>query len=440
MGPDRGRRLRHADGLDGAGDSDAAGDSRQSPPPRAPLARRLALVESRGVTCLQPAPPFWTEAEGSTVVDADGRRRLDFSAAFGVAFAGHRHPLVARRLAAQANRLVHGMGDVQPPAVKVEFLEALAALLPWPDARVLLGLTGSDAVEAALKTAQLATGRTGVVAFEGAYHGLALGALAATHREHFRRPFTQRLARHVAFAPFPETPRDMAASLEEADRALRDLPAGAVIVEPVQGRAGVRSPPPGFLKALADTARSRGALLVADEIFTGLGRTGALFACSRDGVAPDLLCLGKPLGGGMPLSACCGAARVMNAWAPSAGEAVHTSTFLGHPLACAAGLGFLEALRAEELPARAAELGREALAYLEDALPAGVSAWGRGLMIGVGPVPAAAVAAHALDEGLIVLPAGAAGDVVQVTPPAVVSPEELRRGLGVLAASVRSAR
>ncbi len=415
------------------------GDPKQTSA-RAELARRLARVESRGITSLEPVPPFWTEAEGCTVVDADGRRRLDFSGAFGVALAGHRHPLVARRIACQAGRLVHGMGDLHPPASKVEFLEALAALMPWPDARAILGLSGSDAVEAALKTAQLATGRMGVVAFEGAYHGLALGALAATHRDHFRRPFTRRLADHVAFAPFPGRPSEAATSLDAAARAIRDLRAGAVIVEPIQGRAGVRLPPPGFVEDLAAEARARGALLIADEIFTGLGRTGALLACSHDGVVPDLVCLGKPLGGGLPLSACCGPARVMDAWAPSSGEAVHTSTFLGHPLACAAGLGFLDALRTESLAERADALGRESLAYLRGALPQGVWARGRGLMIGVGPVPAAAVAALALDEGLIVLPAGASADVVQITPPAVVESGEMRRGLEILVAAVRSAR
>lgn len=404
------------------------------------LARRMASVESRGITATSPAPPFWTEAEGAAVVDADGRRFLDFSGAFGVALAGHRHPRVVRRMAEQAGRLVHGMGDVQPPAVKVQFLEALAALMPWPDAKTILGLSGADAVEAALKTAHLATGRAGIVAFEGAYHGLALGALAATHRDHFRLPFTERLADHVAFAPFAETPGDVGASIDAATRAIDAVGAGAVLVEPVQGRAGVRIPPPGYLGALAEAVRARGALLVADEIFTGLGRTGALLASSHDGVVPDLVCLGKALGGGLPLSACCGPARVMDAWPPSSGEAVHTSTFLGHPLACAAALGFLEALETDRLAARAAERGREALSFLRRALPEDVAAWGRGLMIGLGPAPAAAVTAQALDDGLIVLPAGAGGDVVQITPPAVVDPTELRRGLEILVAAVRSAR
>jgi len=418
------------------------------------LAERLSGVESRNVTFLRPPPPFWTDAEGATVRDAAGNTYLDFTGAFGVALAGHRHPLVAERIAAQAGRLIHGMGDIHPPAVKVELLEALAALMPWPDTRTILGLSGSDAVEAALKTAQLATGRHGIIAFAGSYHGLTLGALATTHREHFRRPFTDRLARHVHFVRFPSSTDAAEGVLSEIDTLLSGdaaVPVGAVLVEPIQGRAGVRIPPAGFLAQLAERARGGGALLIADEIFTGMGRTGELLACDHDRVVPDLVCLGKALGGGMPLSACSGPREVMDSWPASSGEAVHTSTFQGHPLGCAAGLGFLAALETEDLSGRARRLGSCALDYLTAKL-AGCEevreVRGRGLMLGVElRVPgsartdaadtadmglAAAVAKSALDRGLIVLPAGARGEVVELTPPASISGRELEAGLEVL--------
>ena len=369
-----------------------------------------------------------------------------------MAFAGHRHPLVVDRIRAQAGRLVHGMGDIHPPAVKVEFLEALTALMPWPEARAILGLSGSDAVEAALKTAQLATGRVGVIAFEGSYHGLTLGALATTHREHFRAPFVSRLAEHVHFVPFPSTSGEAEQVLERIDELLAaetPVPVGAVIVEPMQGRAGVRVPPPGFLAELAIRTRLRGALLIADEIFTGMGRTGDLLACDHDGLAPDLVCLGKALGGGMPLSACCGPASVMDAWPPSTGEAIHTSTFLGHPLSCAGGLGFLEALETEDLVARAKHLGARALDYLAvglDGCDGVLAVRGRGLMLGIelvggersasGPV----IAERALERGLFVLPAGADGEVVELTPAATVTSAELEQGLEILIAAVREKR
>ena len=416
---------------------------------RAGWAARLARVESRNVTFLGNLPPFWTHASGGAVSDASNKAYLDFSGAFGVALAGHRHGLVVDRIREQAGRLVHGMGDIHPPAIKVEFLEALAALLPWRSSRTILGLSGSDAIEAALKTAHLATGRPGVIAFEGSYHGLTLGALATTDRAHFRRPFTARLADHVRFVPFPASRSEAEAVLARVSELLAGnapVPVGAVIVEPIQGRAGVRIPPRGFLADLAGVTRAEGALLVADEIFTGMGRTGSLFGCDHDGVVADLICLGKALGGGMPLSACCGPRVVMDAWPPSTGEAIHTSTFLGHPLSCAGGLGFLAVLEAEDLVGRARRLGEHALAYLKAELAGServVEVRGRGLMLGVelrtrgGEAPAAAVTARALDRGLIVLPAGRCGEVVELTPPATLTREELDNGLSILVSAIR---
>ncbi len=414
-------------------------------------AARLSRVESRNVTFLDRPPPFWTDAEGSEVRDAAGNVYLDLSGAFGVAFAGHRHPTVMDRVAAQAGRLVHGMGDIHPPAVKVEFLEALAERMPWPDARAILGLSGSDAVEAALKTAQLATGRIGIVAFEGSYHGLTLGALAATHRKHFRRPFTARLVDHVHYLPFPASPDEAATVLDRASDLLSppaSVAVGAVIVEPIQGRGGVRIPPEGFLAALGERTKAAGALLIADEVFTGAGRTGAFLACEHEGVVPDLVCVGKALGGGMPLSACYGPAAVMDAWPPSRGEAIHTGTFLGHPLSCAAGLGFLAALEAEGLVDRARRLGAWAVSRLSRQLadhPAVEGVRGRGLMLGVElkgdrAAPAVNVAGRLLEQGVIVLPAGAGGEVVELTPPATIARRDLERGLATLAETIRSAR
>ena len=418
---------------------------------RARWAARLSRVESRNVTCLENLPPFWTHASGSAVQDASGNTYLDFTGAFGVALAGHRHGLIVDRIREQAGRLMHGMGDIHPPAAKVEFLEALAALLPWRSSGTILGLSGSDAVEAALKTAHLATGRPGIIAFDGSYHGLTLGALSATDREHFRRPFTQRLADHVRFVPFPSSPEAAERVLGQVSELLggeAPVPVGAVIVEPIQGRAGVRIPPKGFLAELGRRTRAGGALLVADEIFTGMGRTGSLFACEHDGVVPDLICLGKALGGGMPLSACCGPREVMDAWPPSTGEAIHTSTFLGHPLSCAGGLAFLAVLDANDLAGCARRLGEHALRYLRaelDGCEQVTEVRGRGLMLGIelrqrgSAAPGAEVAARALERRLIVLPAGAGGEVVELTPPATLTRRELERGLQILVDAIRSA-
>jgi 4-aminobutyrate aminotransferase/(S)-3-amino-2-methylpropionate transaminase len=406
------------------------------------MAERLSKVECRNITWLTPGfPVFWDEARGSNVRDVDGNLYLDLTGAFGVSALGHTHPSVVGAVRQQAGRLIHGMGDVHPPAKKLEFLEALASLSPWPDSRAILGSSGTEAVEIALKTALLATGRPGIVAFEGAYHGLTLGSLATTHREDFRGPFLSRLYGGVRFAPFPDRGAGEDACRESLERVrwlLREgdggPEVGAVVVEPIQGRAGVRIPYPGFLKDLAEVTRQAGALLVFDEIFTGLGRVGDLFAFQAEDVVPDLLCLGKGLGGGLPLSACLGPAEIMDAWPPSHGEAIHTSTFLGNPLACAAGMAFLEELTTKGLVKRAREAGEWFLGSLKEATaesPHVREIRGRGLLLGIdlgdpemgGPLTGGAVrlAAAALKEGILLLPAGPEGNVVELSPPLCIS-------------------
>ncbi len=436
-------------------------DIRVEPPgPRSlELAGRLRGVESQNVTLLSPDfPVFWDEAVGANVRDVDDNVYVDFTGAFGVAFAGHAHPRIRERVEVASSRLAHGMGDVHPSVPRVELLERLAALSPWPDARGVLASTGSEAVEIALKTALLATGRAGILAFEGAYHGLTMGSLAVTFRPDFREPFQDRVFDGVTFAPFPERAggdEAVQGALAAVDRALADgapsgHPIGAVIVEPIQGRAGVRIPPPGFLAELAVRARAAGALLVVDEIFTGFGRTGATFAFEHEGVVPDVLCVGKALGGGFPLSACLGPESVMSAWPESRGEALHTSTFLGHPLSCAAALAFLDVLDDERLVERARELGADLAARLRDDLEgvAGVrEIRALGLLIGVemeteGGEPAggagARVAVAALRRGLLVLPAGDAGHVVELAPPATLTAEQAEVGTGLLGEAIRS--
>ena len=455
------------------------------------LAKRLRRAESRNVTFIGDRfPVFWEEALGSNVRDVDGNVYVDLTGAFGVAFAGHRHPRVMRAAADQQRRLVHGMGDIHPPAAKVELLERLAGIAPWPEARAVLASAGSEAVEIALKTAELYTDRSGILAFEGGYHGLTLGALATTHRDDFRGPFRRRLYDGVAFVPFPVLREEASMSLASCERALTNgAPGGAaigtVLVEPVQGRGGVRIPPAGFFKELSALARRQGAVLVADEVFTGLGRCGTMFAGPALGLEADLICLGKALGGGYPLSACLGTAQVFDAWPESGGEALHTSTFLGHPVACAAALAFLDLVESERLDQRAARMGERIVARLREALD-GVGHVGEvrglGLLAGIeivrhgseaadatrrlrgmgdagvtsfvsataGPragssdsprlVPAsgagARVAERLLAEGVLVLPAGEWGQVIELTPPATLSPDLLDYALDRLAHTV----
>jgi len=398
------------------------------------LARRLSEVESRNVTCVAPAPPiFWERAAGSNVWDVDGNRFVDLGAGFGVANTGHAHPRVVDAVVDQCERLLHAMGDVQPADVKVALLEALARRYPGgAAARGVLGSSGSDAVETALETALLATGRPGVVAFEGAYHGLSLGALDATWRPFFREPFAARLPRATAFARYGHA--------DDARRAARSCstPVGAVLVEPIQGRGGERIPPEGFLSQLRALCDQQGWLLIVDEVYTGMGRTGRWFACEHEGVVPDLLCVGKGLASGMPISACLGRAEVMDAWPASGGEALHTQTFLGHPPGCAAALAALAVLEEEKLVERAAETGARALAHLRHRLadaPGIRDVRGRGLLLAIecdGAERAGGACARALSRGVIALASGDAGEVVSITPALSIEPEILELALDLL--------
>ena len=416
-------------------------------------------MESRNVTFLADDwPVFWDEAVGTNVRDADGNVYLDFTGGFGVALLGHSSPPVVAALREQAGRLMHGMGDVHPPSLKVDLLERLAALSPWDESVGVLASTGSEAVEIALKTSLLATGRPGIVAFQGGYHGLTLGSLAATSRELFRKPFQERLYPGVAFAPFPEPWRAGGASGEECLNRVGELlrsgapngdPVGTLVIEPIQGRAGVRIPPDGFMEALSALAAEADVLIVADEVFTGMGRCGPMFASELVGLRPDLLCIGKALGAGMPLSACMANRSVMSAWPGSEGEATHTSTFLGHPLACATAIAALETLKPAARAERVAERGAHLMQQLERRLsnaPGVRDIRGAGLLIGIeldstAPAKGAAarVAESALQRGLLVLPAGEVGQVVELTPAVVVTDEQIDFAVRVLSAALKGA-
>lgn len=385
--------------------------------------RRARRAERSGA----PRDPIvWVEARGANVVDADGNIYVDLTGGFGAAAVGHAHPRIVEAVERQARTLPHALGDVYPSDVKVRLLERLASLAPWSDARVILGLNGADAVEAALKTALLATGRPGVLAFHGGYHGLAHGPLAACgYGDAFRRPFLEQLNPHVTFAPFPDG-GEVGAAIDRVRAAWPERDPGLVIVEPIQGRGGVVVPPAGFLAELAELCRDRGALLVADEVLVGLGRCGSLWRSVADGCVPDLLCAGKALGGGYPVSACLGRAEVMAAWGDPAGEAIHTGTFFGHPVGCAAALAALDIVEEEDLAARASASGehvRHRLEDLSERSPRLGRVRGEGLLIGLelGASEVTLRVQHELlTRGYLVLPAGPSAEVLQISPPLMV--------------------
>ncbi len=442
----------------------------------------LRAYESRNVTFLEPDgswPIVWARARGVSVWDAEGKKYLDLTAAFGVAAAGHANPRVVQAGQRQMATLLHAMGDVHPHALKARLARELSRITfeGWsksPDARgqtpePITGKTifcnsGFEAVEAALKTALLATGRRGVIAFEGGYHGLGYGALNATHRKHFRGPFRAQLGGFGSFVPFPSLfrgsrreeahfqkrkklePRHL--GCYEVEKRIRHIfrreKIGAILVEPVQARGGINVPPPEFLPLLRKLCDEYGALLILDEIYTGFGRTGKWFACEHTRTTPDLICLGKALTGGFPLSACVGRADLMDAaWPSSNGEAIHTSTFLGHPVGCAMALAQIAEIKTRKLVERSAAMGKILSAKLAGLRLANFKLEPRALGLMAGLEIRRADGSPAMDEslcaikemlrrGFILLPEGGCSNVISFTPPLTINAAQLSRMMAEL--------
>jgi 4-aminobutyrate aminotransferase-like enzyme len=415
------------------------------------IINQLRDYESRNITFIEPDgswPIVWERARGADVWDADGRKYLDLTAAFGVAAAGHANPCVVRAGQKQMEKLLHAMGDVHPHALKAQLARELSKITfeRWTSSRSRAGKTGKtifcnsgfEAVEAALKTAMLATSKPGIIAFEGAYHGLGYGTLNITHREHFRAPFRSQLAGFAEFVGFPTTPRQLKKAAAEIRDLLHYKEIGAILVEPVQVRGGINIPPRNFLRVLRRLCDEYGALLILDEIYTGFGRTGKWFACEHSGVIPDVICLGKALTGGFPLSACVGRANLMDlAWPVSSGEAIHTSTYLGHPVGCAMALAQIKEIREQKLVQRSASLGNFLLRKLQASISNpqfDISIRGLGLLTGVelclrGRVPATIAALRVIKEmlqlGFILLPEGSNANVISFTPPLTITRGQL---------------
>jgi 4-aminobutyrate aminotransferase-like enzyme len=414
----------------------------------------LRDYESRNIVFVEPDgswPIVWERAKDIHVWDADGKKYLDLTAAFGVAAAGHANPCVVKAGQKQMARLLHAMGDVHPHARKAELARDLSRITfeRWSNGqksgKVIFSNSGFEAVESAFKTALLATGKRGMIAFEGAYHGLGYGTLNATHRNFFRIPFHFQLREFGHFVPFPKKSADLATVEWAIRRIFRREHIGAILVEPAQGRGGINVPPREFLPLLRKICDEQGALLILDEIFTGFGRTGKWFACEHRAVVPDLICLGKALTGGFPLSACVGRADLMdNAWPASRGEAIHTSTFLGHPVGCAMARAQIKEIEKRELPERSAQLGEFLLGELQSKISnpkLQIAVRGLGLMAGVElrlsdgrPATDAALQAikAMLHRGYILLPEGEHGNVISFTPPLTITQAQLAKAVAEL--------
>lgn len=432
------------------------------------LTAALRAHESRNVTYVSPGfPVFWERTQGANVWDVDGNRFLDLTSGFGVASLGYTPQPIVDAVRDQVARLYHAMGDVHPSAEKAALCRRLSQLTfeKWHlgAGKVILTNSGSEAVEAALKTAWLATQRRGVLAFTGSYHGLGYGALTVTGRHLFRDPFAAQLADFATFMPFPHCqkcpfgatgrepsaclPDCMNTFLAQAEKLLASRKIGAILVEPVLGRGGEVVPPDWFLPVLRSLATQFGVLLILDEIYTGFHRTGRRFACDHWKVRPDIICLGKALTSGFPLAACVGRAKVMDAaWPESTGEALHTSTFLGNPLGCRMALESLSLLEAQPWSERVEKLGEHLEKGLH-CLQTTSKRWGLtrglGLMRGIEVLQeegqpdasgAGQIVEAMLARGIILLSGGVEQNVLSLTPPFVITEEEIDFALEQLAA------
>ncbi len=355
---------------------------------------------------------------GAQIWDDEGRAYIDCTAGIGVANIGHCHPALEQAINEQAQTLITCQ-EMFYNDRRAELMAELARILPDDLNRFFLCNSGTEAVEGAIKFARLSTGRPNIVAAMRGFHGRTLGSLSATHKSKYRTPFLP-LVPGFDHVPFAE--------VEPLGAAINDDTA-AVILEIVQGEGGVRPGTAAYFQAAAAQCREQGALLIIDEIQTGFGRTGRWFAFEHMGIEPDLLCLGKALAGGVPM----GAIAIGDNTSPLP-VGVHGSTFGGNPLACAAALATLRVIEAEELVARAAELGlyfQQLLQSIHSPLIREVR--GLGLMIGLElRVRAMPVVKKLAERGVQVLTAGPT--VIRLLPPLVISREMLDEAAATISA------
>ena len=410
------------------------------------LQRRDAAIP-RGVGTAMTA--FADRAENAELWDVEGRRYVDFAGGIAVLNVGHRHPKVMAAVRDQLERFTHTAFQVNAYEPYVALAERLNALAPIEGpAKTILFSTGAEAVENAIKIARAATGRHAVVAFGGGFHGRSFMAMALTGKTAPYKKGFGPLPGGVYHLPFPHAEADVARSLQalhelfKADVAAEDI--AAIIIEPVQGEGGFHPAPPALLRALREVADSHGIVLVADEVQTGIGRTGRLFAVEHSGVKPDLVVTAKSLGGGLPLSGVIGRAALMDAPAPGG----LGGTYAGSPLACAAALAVLDVFEEEKLLDRANALGARVTAQLEawskrdDLRPLG-HVRGPGAMIAfdllrergsdaVDPAATQAVLKRAHALGLVLLGCGAQGEAIRLLFPLTIPDAVLDEGMALL--------
>jgi 4-aminobutyrate aminotransferase/(S)-3-amino-2-methylpropionate transaminase len=422
------------------------------------LMRRREAAVPRGI--YHATPVFAARAEGAMLEDVDGNRFLDFAGGIGVLNVGHRAPRVVAALREQIDAFLHTCFSVAPYAKYIELAEKLNSLTPgnFPKKTILVN-SGAEAIENAVKIARSYTKRQGIICFEDAFHGRTMMAMSLTSKTHPYKagfePFASEIYR-IPYAycyrcsyslKFPSCNVFCAHHLEDTfKRVVASESVAAIVVEPVLGEGGFVAPPREFYAVLQEICRKHGILFIADEVQTGFGRTGSMFACEHYGITPDLLISAKSVAAGLPLAGVTGRAEIMDA--PGVGGL--GGTYGGNPLACAAALASIETMEKENLSARATKLGdvfESRAREWKKKWPLIGEARGLGAMRALELVKSAEtrepakeeteqVLKFCRDKGLIVLSAGSYGNVIRLLVPLVVTDEQFDEGLNILEAAL----
>lgn len=380
----------------------------------------IIRIEDR---CISPVyaklPLVIIRGQGATLWDVNGKEYIDCMGAYGVAVVGHCHPRVVEAVKRQAEVLISCHGSIYNDK-RAQLLKKLEEItLPGLDMYYLCN-SGTETVECAIKLARKKTGKPGIIAFNNAYHGKTFGALSATWNKKYRTPFTP-LVPGFSFARY--------GSIEEVEKLVTEDTA-AILVEPIQGEAGIRIPPEGFLKELREICNSHELVLIFDEVQTGFGRTGKMWASEHSGVIPDVMCSAKAVAGGIPMGITFARKDVMSHF--STGD--HTSTFGGNPLACAASIAAIEVIQSENLVEKAEKDGkyfRKKLEEFQEKYRIIREVRGKGLMIGVEMrFPVKDIIFNGLKHGALLLYAGR--NVLRFLPPLVISRDQIDKAVEIL--------
>jgi len=364
-------------------------------------------------------PIVITKGKGALVWDINGKEYIDCTGSYGVCIVGHSHPKIVEAIKKQAETLISCHGTFYNDA-RSEFLQKITQIAPKGLDKIFLSNSGSEAIECAIKLARKFSGKPEIIAVMGAFHGKTMGALSATWDKKYREPFKPLVPE------FKHVPPD---NLEKVKEAITEKTA-AILVEPIRGESGIRVPPNGYLQGLRKICDEKNILLILDEVQTGFGRTGKLFACEHWGVIPDIICLAKSVAGGLPIGITIAKKDIMSSL--KIGE--HSSTFGGSPLVCAAACAAIDVLIEEKLPERAATLGRyfkEKLEELQTRYRIIREVRGLGLMLGVElRFDVLNIILESMNKGVLILDAGR--NVLRFLPPLVIEKEHIDRVISTL--------